>query len=124
MNTNYREEQRKFDCMRERLIQEAVRDNCCSRNKAMETVDNCLKLIDFMRRNRANFSYYRQQDRALIRVTGTLVTYQEDFGQTFDIRSFRGTVPYWDVNLQAWRVFQARNLIRWDAVPHTNNVLK
>lgn len=84
-------------------------------NTAQWMTERLESLIEYMQYGYALVAYYKQ-DGTFQFVKVTLIPYERYFHLKYDIQRIKGSVVYWDVELQAWRNFLLENFLEWKPI--------
>lgn len=89
-----------------------INDCQYSTEKSDSLIKKLLLLLEHMQLGYAVFSYRRKTGEDML-VRGSLMYYQRDFHRRFKWKNLNHTIPYWDKELENWRVFDLANLQGW-----------
>lgn len=95
-----------------RLLKWLVNNEEMNLNEAKATVKCLIGLVEHLKHGHANI-VYRMKMGKIVLVRASLRNYEEWFHRPFRLGKLGHTIPYWDVEKDAWRVFSVANLVDW-----------
>ena len=83
--------------------------------EAKSIIKKVVELLDHMVLGRADI-VYKQKTGQVMLCRATLQNYTHWFNKPYSWLRQNHTIPYWDEELRAWRVFELGNFISWKIV--------
>lgn len=105
----------KFDTCKSVWKRRIASENSISEKRAENLSQRCLELIERMSYGNAMIAF-RKQDGTFCLEQGTLVGYEKDFHQEYNITVQQLSVVYWSSEQKAWRRFMISNLLDWKSI--------
>lgn len=105
----------KFDTCKSVWKRRIASENSISEKRAENLAQRCLELIERMSYGNAMIAF-RKQDGTFCLEQGTLVGYEKDFHQEYNITVQQLSVVYWSNEQKAWRRFMISNLLDWKSI--------
>lgn len=105
----------KFDTCKSVWKRRIASENSISEKRAENLAQRCLELIERMSYGNAMIAF-RKQDGTFCLEQGTLVGYEKDFHQEYNITVQQLSVVYWSCEQKAWRRFMISNLLDWKSI--------
>ncbi len=87
----------------------------CTESMADSIVSRVIALTDYMQYGHAIIAFYKQNGSFQL-VTGTLISYQQEFHQAYDVEQVRYTFIFWCLEEKGWRSFQLENFLAWKPI--------
>ena len=99
-----------------KLWQKRITDNSTLSSECAKWMVNRIDaLLNYMQYGYALIAY-RKQNGDFYLGRSTLIYYEQDFKQKYDVGNIKSHIVYWDAEQQGWRTFMIENFLEWKPI--------